>query len=147
MDKVELGKQFVKVTISVVTMMILLLATQKMQLLTDCIVKNMKNEHGHRSSEPLVAPNCKELLINETMPAILVQICDRDVSLYVDSVLLERFMNVKEWLWPLPGKCLRNPSDTYMCKSRNGTNIIVNGISLSVYESKMLSTFVDAHMG
>lgn len=142
----EMAKQFVKVTLSVVTMMILLLATQKMQILTECIVQNMKSENGHRSSEPIVAPNCKEMHINETVP-FTVKLCDRDLTLYLNNVLLDKYVNIEKWEWPTPGHCLNMPSDNELCYSKNGTNIIVNGIRLSKYETKMLSLFVDTHIG
>ena len=145
--RVEMVKQFVKVTLSVVTMMILLLATKKMQILTECIANNMKMEKVHHSSEPIVPPNCKVLQINETMPPFTMQLCDRDLSLYIADVLLEKFLNVDKWVWPIPGKCLPTPSDNLLCNSKNGTNIIVNGIRLSVYETKMLYMFVNTHVG
>ena len=145
-NRVEMVKQFVKVTLSVVTMMILLLATQKMQILTECMIQNMKSENGHPSSEPIVAPNCKELRVKETVP-FTVQLCDQVLTMYLNNELLDKYENIEKWVWPIPGQCLHMPSDNELCYCKNGTNLIVNGIRLSKYETKMLSTFVDTHIG
>ena len=144
-NRAEAAKQFVKVTLSVVTMMILLLATRKMEILTDCIVQNMKN--GNPSSEPIVAPNCKVLKINVTIP-LTMQLCDQDLSLYINNVFMEKYTSLETWVWPVSGKCHHVPSDTLLCTSKNGSaNIIVNGFKLSEYETKMLYIFVDTHIG
>ena len=141
----EMAKQFVKVTLSVVTMMILLLATQKMQILTECIVQNMKSENGHRSSEPIVAPNCKELRVNETVPFTVI-LCDRNLTLYLNNELLYKYVIIGKWEWPIPGKCLHESSDKELCLSEDFLHITVNGIRLSELETTLLYIFVGNYL-
>lgn len=144
-SRVEIGKQVVKVILSIITMIILLLANHKMQKLTDCILENLKNEKGHRSSEPIVAPNCHILRINVTY-SLTAYLCDLELTLYIDDALLDKYVNVKMWVWPGLGKCLHIPSDTQLCTAKNGTYLTVNGFKFSKYETMMLSLFMDTHL-
>ena len=139
----ELGKQGIKLTVSIITMIILLLATRKMQMLTDCIIENMKE---HRHSEPLIAPNCREMLVNVSIPLNMI-LCNHNLSLYINNVLLEKYVNVNLWEWPSNGQCLHIPSDTQLCNNDNVTLLIVNGFRLSNYETKMLYMFLTASHG
>ena len=145
-NRVEVVKQFVKVTLSVVTMMILLLATQKMQILTECIVQNMKSVNGHRSSEPIVAPNCKELSINKTVPFMVI-LCDRNLTLYLNNEPLYNYAKIGKWEWPIPGQCLHTPSDNKLCLSEDALHITVNDIRLSKLETTMFYLFVYSQLG